>query len=56
MKYQGTKAASLVHGSNMESAPFALAFFETVAGPIAASKKRARAARKTARLGSKGAL
>ena len=41
---------------NMESAPFALAFFETVAGPIAASKKRARAARKTARLGSKGAL
>jgi hypothetical protein len=41
---------------NMESAPYALAFFETVAGPIAASKKRARAARKTARLGSNNAL
>jgi hypothetical protein len=41
---------------NMESAPYALAFFETVAGPIAASKKRARAALKTARLGSNGAL
>lgn len=41
---------------NMESAPYARAFFETVAGPIAASKKRARAARKLARLGSNNAL
>tara|TARA_B110000858_G_scaffold195700_1_gene252716 strand:- start:846 stop:1964 length:1119 start_codon:yes stop_codon:yes gene_type:complete len=36
---------------NMESAPYAQAFFETVAGSIAASKKRAREARRAVRFG-----